>query len=283
MTPLRQAMIDQMDLKGLAPKTQQAYLHQITELARYYHRSPDTLNAIELQAYLLYLIRERHWSHSSCRQAIHAMVFLYEQVLQQSMPHLALIHPNRSQKLPDLLYPDEVHALLKHCSHPKQQAGALLAYATGMRISEVSALQVQDLDGPHNRIKVRQGKGNKDRYVLFSENLKACLRTYWQRYRPDSYVIYGQYRNRPLDPKYLRLEVKAAARAAGIHKQVCFHSLRHAFATHQLLAGMPLPRLQTLLGHKHLQTTFRYLQWIALMDSPRTPREDLLSGFGGGV
>ncbi|SFB91889.1 Site-specific recombinase XerD [Marinospirillum celere] len=280
MTPLRQAMIDQMDLRGLAPKTQQAYLQQIKELARYYHRSPDLLTDEELQAYLLYLIRDRQLSHSSCRQAVHALVFLYSRVLQRRLPRMALAHPKRDQKIPDLLYPDEVLALLQHFVRPKPRAAAFLAYATGMRISEVSALQVQDLDGVHNRIKVRQGKGQKDRYVLFTESLKQNLRDYWRAFRPESYIIYGQYKNRPLDSKYLRLDMKAAAQAAGISKRVCFHSLRHAFATHQLLNGMPLPRLQALLGHKHLQTTFRYLQWVALMDVARNPTEDLLCGLG---
>ncbi|MCZ2720176.1 tyrosine-type recombinase/integrase [Marinomonas sp. 15G1-11] len=151
-----------------------------------------------------------------------------------------------------------------------------MAYSTGMRISEINALRVGDLDGEHNCIKVRQGKGNRDRYVLFPEGLKSVLRYYWKEYKPTDVVIYGLDKHRALHSKYLRLEVKAAARRAGITKTVRFHSLRHAFACHQLLAGMPLPRLQTLLGHSQLQTTFRYLQWIAMMDLRSNSSEDLL-------
>lgn len=276
MTPLRQQMTDQMTLRGFARNTQKAYLYQITELARYYHRSPDDLSIAELQQYLLYLIRERNWSYSSCRQAIHAMHFLYVQVLHQSIGSLALPHPKKSQKIPDLLYPDEVKAIIQNCVHGKQTAAIILAYATGMRIGEVSRLRVDDLDGKHNRIKVRQGKGQKDRYVMFSEGLKQNLRIYWRQFHPTDVVIYGQYKNRSLDVKYLRLEVKAAAQRAGLTKNVKFHSLRHAFATHQLIAGMPLPRLQLLLGHKQIGTTLRYLQWIAMMDSAGRVNEDLV-------
>ena len=276
MTPLRQQMTDQMTLRGYSSATQKAYLYQITELARYYHRSPHDLTIAELQQYLLYLIRERHWSCSSCRQSIHAIHFLYVQVLHRSIGPLELPHPKKAQKIPDLLYPDEVRAIIQHCDHGKQKAAVILAYATGMRIGEISQLRIHDLDGQHNRIKVRQGKGQKDRFVLFSEGLKENLRIYWRQYHPDDVVIYGQYKDRPLDKKYLRLEVKEAALRAGITKEIRFHSLRHAFATHQLMAGMPLPRLQLLLGHKQIGTTFRYLQWIVMMDSARCLNEDLV-------
>lgn len=283
MTPLRQQVIDQMVLRGLAETTRKAYLYQLTELARYYRRSPDALSPQELQRYFLYIIRERHWSYSSCRQAIHAIQFLYGEVLRRPLDHLPLPHPRKSQTIPDLLYPDEVVAIIRHCRHLKQQSAIAMAYATGMRISEVRQVTVNDLDGAHHRIKVRQGKGKKDRYVLFPEGLKHQLRRYWCRYRPTDVVIYGLDKHRALNCKYLRLEVKEAARRAGITKTVRFHSLRHAFATHQLLAGMPLTRLQMLLGHHQLSTTMRYLQWIALMDATQRVSEDLLGGVDGGA
>lgn len=280
MTPLRQQVIDQLALRGLSDATSKAYLYQLTEVARHFHRAPDTLSVSELQDYLLYLIRERHWAYSSCRQAVHAIRFLFGEVLHRPLTRLQLPHPKRIQKIPDLLYPDEVKAIIQHCSHLKQQSAIALAYATGMRISEVQHLTVHDLDGAHNRIKVCQGKGRKDRYVLFPDGLKRQLRCYWRKYHPCDVLIYGLDKHRPLDCKYLRLEVKQAARRAGLAKTVRFHSLRHAFATHQLLAGMPLPRLQQLLGHQHLSTTMRYLQWIALMDAKQRVSEDLLNDVG---
>ena len=276
MTPLRQKVIDQMTLQGLSAATQKSYLYQLKEVAKYFHLSPDVLSDTEIQSYLLYLIRDRHWSWSSCRQALHALNFLYRHVLNKPLGQMALPHSNKTQKIPDLLYPDEVLNIIRECSHSKAHAAIVIAYSTGMRISEINALRVGDLDGEHNCIKVRQGKGNRDRYVLFPEGLKSVLRYYWKEYKPTDVVIYGLDKHRALHSKYLRLEVKAAARRAGITKTVRFHSLRHAFACHQLLAGMPLPRLQTLLGHSQLQTTFRYLQWIAMMDLRSNSSEDLL-------
>lgn len=276
MTPLRRRMINQMALRGLSLATRKAYLSQVSGLAQYYHRSPDQLSPDQLQQYVLYLMRERHWSFSSCRQCIHAIRFLFEQVLRRSLDTIELPHPRKGSVLPDLLYPDEVQAIIAHCPHLKYQTGIVLAYATGMRISEVLNLQVDDLDGSHHQIKVRQGRGQKDRFVSFTEGLKRQLRCYWRQYQPTLYLIYGQHKQRPLCAKYLRQAVKQAARAAGIHKTVRFHSLRHAYATHQLLAGMPLPRLQQALGHRHLSTTLNYTHWAACMDSKRASTEDLL-------
>ena len=276
MTPLRQRVIDYMTLRGLAESTRHAYLYQLTELARYYHRSPDTLTEADVQAYLLHVIRDRQWSRASCRQAVHAIRFLFGKVLGRPLGELHLPYPKQQQKIPDLLYPEEVHAIIRHCTHLKQQSAIALSYATGMRIGEICQLRVDDLDGPHHRIKVRQGKGQKDRYVLFPEGVKRQLRCYWQRYRPIDVVFYGQHPHRTYDEKYLRLEIKEAAKRAGINKCVRFHSLRHAFATHQLMAGMPLNRLQLLLGHRRLSTTLIYLQWIAMMEPCQRVSEDLL-------
>ncbi|RAU16995.1 integrase [Nitrincola tibetensis] len=276
MSPLRQHVIDKMTLQGFTKSTCRAYLYQLTELARYFHRSPDELTERDLQAYVLYLIRERAWSRSSCRQAVHAIHFLFNKVLGRPLNYLQLPYQKKDQKIPDLLYPDEVHSIIQHCTHLKQQSAIALSYATGMRIGEICALRIDDLDGPHNRIKVRQGKGNKDRYVLFPEGVKRQLRCYWQRYRPVDVLFYGLDKHRTYDPKYLRLEVKDAAKRAGISKTVRFHSPRHAFATHQLMAGMPLTRLQLLLGHRQLSTTLVYLQWIAMMEPCQKVSEDLL-------
>lgn len=279
MTPLRRRMINQMALRGFSLQTRKAYLFQVSSVAQYYHRSPDQLTTDELQCYVLYLMQQRHWSFSSCRQFIHAIRFLFAQVLKRPLDRVELPHPRKVQKLPDLLYPDEVKTLIAHCDNLKHQTGLVLAYATGMRISEVLALQVDDLDGAHDQIKVRQGKGCKDRYVIFTEGLKRQLRCYWRQYRPEQYVLYGIRKQFPLSASSLRRALKAAAVCSGIQKQVRFHSLRHAYATHQLLAGMPLNRLQQLLGHRQIATTLRYTHWVASMSGARLVTEDLLNDW----
>jgi site-specific recombinase XerD len=224
-------------------------------------------------------MQERHWSFSSCRQFVHAARFLYRQVLHGELGYLDLPHPRKSQRLPDLLYPDEIKAMVQHCDDLKYRTAIVLAYSTGIRISELINLSIDDLDGAHQQIKIRQGKGQKDRYVVFSEGLKVQLRRYWYDYRPTSYLIYGRHKIDPVCAKSLRTSLKRAAVAAHIHKCVRFHSLRHAYATHQLQAGMPLNRLQGLLGHKAIATTLRYLHWVASMTPQRLNSEDLIGSW----
>lgn len=282
MSVLRQRVIDTMTLAGLSPLTQKAYLYQITEASRYFNQSPDCIRRSEVQEYILYLIRERRWSWSSCRQSVHALNFLFQKVLSRGRLRVALPHPNKQQRIPDLLYPEEVLRMIDACERGKAKAAMMLAYATGMRVGEVARLKVIDLDGNNSCIKVREGKGCRDRYVLFPESLKIHLREYWKEYRPSDFVIYGLDKDRAIHTSTLRRGVKLAAQQAGINKTVRFHSLRHAFACHQLLAGMPLPRLQVLLGHQTIQTTFRYLQWVAMMDHKTQSSEDLLREIGKG-
>ena len=282
MSVLRQRVIDTMTLAGLSPRTQKAYLYQITEASRYFNQSPDCIRRSEIQGYILYLIRERRWSWSSCRQSVHALNFLFQKVLSRGRLRVTLPHPNKQQHIPDLLYPEEVLRLIDACERGKAKAAMMLAYATGMRVGEVARLKVIDLDGNNSCIKVREGKGCRDRYVLFPESRKVQLREYWKEYRPSDFVIYGLDKDRAIHTSTLRRGVKLAAQQAGINKTVRFHSLRHAFACHQLLAGMPLPRLQVLLGHQTIQTTFRYLQWVAMMDHKTQSSEDLLREIGKG-
>lgn len=282
MSALRQRVIDVMTLEGLSPLTQKAYLYQIVEVSRYFNQSPDCIRRSDIQGYLLYLIRERHWSWSSCRQSIHALNFLFQKVLGRRRLRVTLPHPNKQQRIPDLLYPEEVLRMIEVCDRSKAKAAMMLAYATGMRIGEIARLKVTDLDGKNSCIKIREGKGKRDRYVRFPESLKTHLREYWKEYRPSDFVIYGLDKDRIIHTSTLRRGVKFAAQKAAVNKEVRFHSLRHAFACHQLLAGMPLPRLQVLLGHQTIQTTFRYLQWVAMMDFKRQSSEDLLRQFGKG-
>ncbi|ADZ91191.1 tyrosine-type recombinase/integrase [Marinomonas mediterranea] len=276
MSALHQKIIDTMTLEGLSPLTQKAYLYQIGEASRYFNLPPDRIRRADIQRYILHLIRDRGWSWSSCRQSVHALNFLYQKVLSRNRLRVALPHPNKQQRIPDLLYPNEVHRMISACERGKAKAAIMLAYATGMRAGEIVRLKVPDLDGKNSCIKIREGKGRRDRYVLFPEGLKVPLREYWRVFRPTDYVVYGLDKDRKIDTSTLRRGLKLAAQQAEIHKEVRFHSLRHAFACHQLLRGMPLPRLQILLGHQVIQTTFRYLQWIAMMDLKEESSEDLL-------
>ena len=152
----------------------------------------------------------------------------------------------------------------------------MVVYATGIRVSELTALKIGDLDGERSIIKIREGKGKKDRLVDFTEGLKQCLRTYWREYRPRSYLFYSCTKCQPYTTSTFQRVYQRAKSSAKIAKRGGIHSLRHAYATHQLEAGMPLPRLQQALGHKHISSTLRYTHWVRSQNKVSLEPFDLL-------
>jgi len=157
MSSLRQQMIELMVLKGFALNTQKSYLHHITQLAKYFHRSPDKIDEEQLRQYLLYCHQVKQWSYSSCRQFIHAARFMFDRVLEKPISKGKLPFPKREEKIPELLSRGEVCRIIECCSDLKYQTELKFAYATGMRVSEIGQLMVRDLDGERNTIRVRHG------------------------------------------------------------------------------------------------------------------------------
>jgi len=277
MSTLRQSMTELMVLRGLAKTTQQSYLHQITQLAKFFHRSPDKLSEDDICTYLLHCHQGKCWSYSSCRQFIHAVRFLFDRVLRCPLSKRRLPLPKKGSKMPELLSRGEVQRIISACRQPNYQAALKLAYATGIRVSENVNLRVRDLDGERNIIRIIGGKGRKDRQVDFSESLKVVLRAYWREYHPIDYLFYSQNRRRPIVCSTLQKAYTGAKLKAEVHKRGGIHALRHAFATHQLESGMPLPRLQLLLGHSHISSTLRYTQWLKCSINNTEDSFDLLS------
>ena len=184
MTPLPQTMIQAMCQHGFSPRTQQSYLYVVTELARYYRRSPDQLKVDDLQAYFNYLVQERSLSPASCRLYLHGIRFLYLKVLNWAHFDVTLVLPKRPQRIPELLTRQEVTRLLSVVSNPKHQALLSIIYGCGLRVSEAVALQLKDVDGERHLLRVDQGKGAKDRMVPLAPGLLQVLRQYWRARRP---------------------------------------------------------------------------------------------------
>ncbi len=277
MTPLRKKVIEFMVLKGFAKTTQKSYLAHIRCLAEYFNLSPDKLTEDDLRAYLLHCHVVKHWSYSSCRQFIHAARFLFDKVLEQPLSKDKLPLPPKEQKLPELLSRTEVQRIISCCVNSKHETALMLTYATGLRVSEVVNLQVNDLDAHRNVIRVNAGKGRKDREVDFTPSLKTCLHRYWRKYRPQSWLFYSKSVTTQLAISTLQKAYTRAKLKAEIHKRGGIHALRHAYATHQLAAGMPLPRLQLLLGHSHITCTLRYTRWLQCVDGMSANSFDLLA------
>lgn len=262
MTPLRQKMIDAMLVRGFAVRTQQSYLEAVIQLSRYYHCSPELLSNAQLQDYFLYLIKEKQLSPATCRLSFNGIRFLYLNVVGWPEVDLKVALPKRKQRIPELLTRDEVARLLAAVENRKHRMMLTTCYGCGLRVSELVSLQVRDIDGERSLLKVTQGKGGKDRQVLISSSLLQLLRRYWRIFHPASWLFYGHDPLSPLSITTAQKVFQAAKQKAGIVKVGGIHSLRHAYATHQLAAGMPLHQLKELLGHSDLHSTMRYLHWV---------------------
>lgn len=261
MTPLRQKMIDAMLIRGLAKRTQQSYIDAVNQIATYYQCSPENLNTEQIQSWFLYLVKQRQLSPATCRLYLNAIRFLYLQVLNCSSFDIEIHTPKRAQRIPELLSRAEVGRILCACTNLKHRTMLTTCYACGLRVSELVALQIKQIDSDRHIIRIEQAKGAKDRQVILCDHLLPLLRQYWQQYRPQHWLFYGYYPERALSITSAQKVFRQAKQNAGISKVGGIHSLRHAYATHQLEAGMPVHQLQRLLGHTNLQSTMRYVHW----------------------
>ena len=263
MTPLRQKLIDEIQLRGFSIHTQDSYLRSVTGLARFYHRSPDQIAADEIKAYLLHLLRIKKLAVSSIIVAVSALRFFYGQVLHR--PTKAIEEALPRMKKPVLrprVYSLQQVARLLNCPdlNRKHRALFMTTYAAGLRVSEVCQLRIGDLLSERHQLHVVQGKGNKDRYTLLSPRLLVELRSYWRIYRPKDWLFPSNvYPDRHITEAAVQRAFTQAVARVGLPDRGGIHSLRHSFATHLLEAGVDLLTLQRLLGHSRLATTTTYL------------------------
>lgn len=281
MTPLRKKMILAMRQRGFSPRTHKTYLSAVAELARYFHRSPELITCRELQDFFNYLVHDRNLSPASCRVYLNGVRFLYLKVLEWPSFDVKLVVPRRAQRIPELLTRAEVGRILAACKNPKHRMLLELTYGCGLRVSEIVALQVRDIDGERGLLRVVQGKGAKDRMVTLPDTLLDRLRNYWTHCRPGAWLFPTSHAaDSPICLSTAQRVFTNAKRRAGIDKIGGIHSLRHAYATHQLENGLPVHELQHLLGHNDLRSTERYLHWLPGRCDAKRGYSDLLAGIG---
>ena len=256
---LKQRMREDMQLRGLSPITQEAYITRVTLFAQYFKKLPDKLGEKEVREYLLHLINERHLSHGAVNLTYYALRFIYEVTLKRPWEVKKLPHPKTRKRLPVILNKGEVQRILSVTTNLKHKTILMLAYSSGLRVSEAVHLKVSDIDTARMTVMVREGKGSKDRYTMLSKVALETLIQYLRQYRPTSWLFPGMTPGKPLSRKSMALVIRAAKERAGIAKQATMHSLRHAFATHLLEAGADLHQVQLLLGHRSLRSTAVYL------------------------
>jgi len=267
--PLRRRMIEDMAVRNLSPATQQSYLSAVSRLSKYFGRSPDRLGVDEVHAFQVHLVATGI-SWPALNQIVSALRFFYGVTLGRTTLPRRIAYARERQKLPVVLSADEVVRFLEAIPSVKSRTALTTVYAAGLRVSEVVRLAVADIDSERMVIRVEQGKGGRDRYVMLSPRLLEILRVYWRIVRPDHWLFPGRDRNRPLDQQVLHTACKYARLAAGLTKPVTVHTLRHSFATHLLENGTDVRIIQVLLGHANLQSTVRYTR-VATRTISATP------------
>jgi integrase/recombinase XerD len=262
MNPLRQRMLDDLQIRNYAPTTIAAYVRGVAEFAKHFGKSPDQLGAEQIREYQLFLVKEKGVSWPTYIQAVSGLRFFYTNTLRQQVNVEHIPMPRMEKKLPIILSREEVAAMLEAPKNLGHRTLLTTMYATGARVSEVTNLQIPDIDSSRNIIRVRGGKGNKDRQVSLSPKLLELLRSYWLWKKPRVWLFPGMKPGQPIAPESVFRACRKAAKTAGISKPVHPHSLRHAYATHLLEAGVDLRTIQILLGHANLSTTAHYLHVI---------------------
>jgi len=277
MTPLRQRMIEDMQVRNLAPLTQACYVQQVSLFARHFGKSPEVLGPEEIRSYQVYLTKEKKLAPGSIVIAVSALRFLYKVTLHRDWTVEDIIPtPKKPQKLPIVLSPEEVRHFLSCLASPKHRTILTTCYAAGLRISEAVRLKPTEIDSQRMVIRVEQGKGQRDRFVMLSPRLLEILREWWRLEKPKTWLFPGDIPGQHITRYAVERASREASQLSRISKPITPHSLRHAFSVHLLEQGTDVRRIQLLLGHRSLATTARYLKIATSQVCSTTSPFDLL-------
>jgi integrase/recombinase XerD len=262
MTVLRQKMIEDMQLRGFALRTQEAYLLAVRQMARYYNKSPDLVTEEELRQYFLYLKNVKHAARNTCTIALCGIKFFFQHTLGREWKTFAFLRPAHEHKLPVVLSVEEVGRILNCVHHQRYRVCLTLIYACGLRLLEGVRLRVTEIDGERKMLHLHHGKGGKDRYVPLPPACLKMLRLHWQTHRNPIWLFpalrMGRQADQPMNESALQRAFRAALKESGVRKKATVHSLRHSYATHLLEAGVNLRVIQSYLGHASPTATAIY-------------------------
>lgn len=261
-THLREKMVGEMQVRNLSPKTQVLYVAAIVRFVRFFNNTPPgRLSVNDIKTYQLHLVRDKKVAWSTLNILVCALRFLYRVTLGRPWVIEHIVHAKKRKTLPVVLSLEEVVRFLEPITNIKHRVMMALAYAGGLRLSEVAALRTTHIDSARNVIRIEQGKGKKDRYVMLSPTLLALLREYWRAARPNNpqrWLFPGEVPGKHITAGSIYKACKSAWRKSGLSKNVSPKTLRHCFATHLMEDGTDLRTIQLLLGHGSLNTTAIY-------------------------
>lgn len=291
MSVLRQRMLEDMQLRGLSVRTQETYAQAVSQLAKYYHKSPDQISEEELRQYFLYLKNVRRVSRNTCTIALCGIKFFYEHTLRREWHTLEFIRPDQEKKLPVVLSVEEVGRILRCVYLERYRVCLSTIYACGLRLLEGVHLQVKDIDGQRKMLHICHGKGGKDRYVPLPDVTLEMLRQHWQEHRNRVWLFpspeamragllgIGQV-GKPMNESGVQKAFRAALWQSGIHKKATVHTLRHSYATHLLEAGVNLRVIQLYLGHASPETTAIYTHLTSVTETQVNDKiNEILAGI----
>lgn len=259
MGELRDRMKMDMELKNLSPRTIKIYLCWMKQFTIHYGKSPDQLGDEEIRGYLYYLLKDKQASQSSMNQAYSALKFFYERTLQREWNGTKIPRSKQPKKLPVVLSQDEVQRIFSATKNLKHRAALMVIYSGGLRVGEAVKLKLSDIDRDRMSIRVRQGKGAKDRYTILGERALEVLREYWHAYHPQDWLFPGEKTGNYFSVSSIQRAFRGSLTRARISKNASVHTLRHSFATHLLEHGTDLYFIQRFLGHASSKTTSVYI------------------------
>lgn len=262
MTHLRRIMLEELERRNYSDRTKECYIHAVEDFAHYFNRPPDRLGPEHIRQFQAHLFTDRKLAPNTVNQRLAALRFFYAKTLHRPWNAAETPYPKKVIHLPVVLSQEEVARLIDSASLPFHRVILMTLYATGIRRAELAHLRVGDIDSERMVIRIRGGKGRKDREVMLSEKLLEELREHWRRHKPKEWLFPGgKWHNssRPITSKVVWHACHEAAKRAGLEKKVHPHIFRHCFATHLLEAGTDLRTIQMLLGHRDLEETTIYL------------------------
>lgn len=270
MTDLFKRFSEDLQLKGLSPKTIKMYTRSVRQLTNHYHKSPEKISDEELRKYFLYNKNERKWSRVASTISLCGIKYLYTLTLKREWTNLKFIRPEKEKKLPVILSRQKVSAILNHVQFPHHRACLKVIYSLGLRIGEGTNLKVSDIDSDRMFVHIHSAKGNKDRYIPLPKRTLDILRAFYKMHRNSDWIFPAPGRggqkmpsnNKPIPISSIQIAFKEACKKARIKKKVSVRHLRHSYATHLLEAGVNLRYVQQYLGHDDPKTTMIYTRLI---------------------